>query len=286
VDRQGGNFAASSGKPSVELKSQDLLLYNVGSPDPAPAALTYGSAQSAAGTAKSICDAYAAQFNPPLTPVYGFLFQGCNAGTMLPLNSMQVGSALNQRIGRKVTMRSVKINMTIRAPTTSTVIADGGYVYGSSPAVINTQNIIRIILVYDRQTNCAAPGYSDVLASPGSSGVSGSGAGTGVVGVASSNNLNNRSRFLTVFDKNYTFGSTDAVQKHVQIYKKLNLPVIYTSNNPASNPYDVSVISTGGLFLMYVSDGVATIGPAVALTVFSRTPWGALGSCRIRFTDA
>lgn len=282
--RQGGNYAQPvGGKPSVELKSQDILVSTIATYDGATAlANPVGSVSRQCYDVqpyKAACENFANQFVPALTASYGYFVQGVSTGVMSPLNSLSVGSGLNQRIGRKITMRSFKFDGVFNGPC-GTLTANSVAGWSKGTPSVSAPVLLRIMVVYDRQTNGAPVQLSDVLASPGAAGL----VGSGQVTVSSSNNLNNRSRFLTIFDKVYSFGNADTTAKRISIYKKLNLPVIYTSNGPGANVYDVSQISTGGLFMAFISDCNAPL--AGNATGALNSPWAVCPSVRIRFTDA
>jgi len=285
--RQGGNFAASGSKPSVELKSFDNLVTNI---------IANGAANSI-GAYAAQCDAYSqavtafnAQFpNPPYpTAMSGVgFYEPNNIAVPVCLNSMTVGPAVNQRLGRKVTMRSIKVDILLQAPGTLASQANLGLIATRSAA--SQVCPVRIILAYDRQTNSAPVAARDVLAPPGQSGISGGGS---AVSVCSSNNLNNRSRFLTLYDKTHYLSSLERPYKLVQIYKKMNLPVIFSASTPTT-PWDWNQIQTGALFLMMISDGDpllsgninadSTASPSVLGQV---NPYSIMPCCRLRFTDA
>jgi len=95
------------------------------------------------------------------------------AGTFTPLNALIVGPESYQRIGRRISMRSVSIK---------------GYVNFSATSI---QDSARIIIVYDEQPNAALPVLADVFQNSNA-------------GLATSNlsflNLNNRDRFRILKD--------------------------------------------------------------------------------------
>ena len=240
--RQGGNYAQQGSKPSPELKSYDLLCYNTGATAGLPNTTFSGCCDQNQSWAGAVT-AFASQFPSPAgswlgpglgsPPGGGSCLVASNVQYGVPLNSLPIGAALNNRVGRKITMRSIKVDILFQSPGTPASAASTGISMSRGPIFQMTP--VRVLLVYDRQTNGAAVQVADVLASAGSSGVGGAAA----VSVESSNNLNNRSRFLTLFDKTYTLNSVDTPYRTVRIYKKLNLPVIYNGGAP-STPWDVA----------------------------------------------
>lgn len=95
------------------------------------------------------------------------------------LNAPVNGAALYQRIGNRITMKSIQIRGVI-APS------------GANAAAV-TEQICRIIVFYDRQTNGAAPAVADVLLNVDA-------AGTLVTSAFSGVNMNNRDRFYVLMD--------------------------------------------------------------------------------------
>lgn len=277
--RQGGNFAMASSKASPELKSLDLLMFNGGGPVAAGAttAGSFAQTQSSTQPQKAACENFALQFSAAAG--YGFLVTGVSNGNCMLMNSLGVGGNINQRIGRKVTMKSIKMDMLLRAACAAPQL---NALVGTQPGnpTPTYPMAIRLMIVYDRQTNGAAPQYADVLTSPGCAGIQGA---VQQVQICSSNNLNNRSRFLTIFDKTYYLGTQDKTVVPISIYKKLNLPVIY-SNNLTTSAYDVSCIATGGLFFLAISDNNTAVVANAAYGTMP-APWAEMVSTRMRFID-
>jgi len=163
------------------------------------------------------------------------------------MNGVATGTDYTNRIGRKLVMKSIYFKGVI-AP--SGVTNPGG-------------DHLRTILLYDKQTNGAAPTPADILT---------------VVDPTSPMNLNNRDRFIVLKDWNhgieaatYTAGVLSGGsprQKPIKVYKSCNYEVIFNNTTNA-----VTSIQTGGVFLLTLDStgtGVET------LTYF----------CRIRFDDA
>jgi len=97
-----------------------------------------------------------------------------NTGTFTAFNTPVVGSELYQRIGRKIYMKSLVVRGNI----------DG------TAANVNDQ--IRIMIIYDRQSNAGIPNQLAILQDSNAAG--------GTTSVYSSINLTNRSRFLILKD--------------------------------------------------------------------------------------
>lgn len=167
--------------------------------------------------------------NNPLTSSFG---------TAAVLNSMQLGTANGQRIGRKIQLRSVQIRYTVTPP------GAGGV----------SQN--RFVIVYDKQTNGAAPTASDVFA---------------INAFDSPLNLNNAERFVVIMDEITDSCQSQLINMSGKRYAKIRLDTLY-----AGNAGTVGDITTGGLFLFCANNSDPIVG--VASTSYSYT--------RVRYTDA
>jgi len=163
------------------------------------------------------------------------------------LNGVAVGTDFTDRIGRKVIMKSCFFR---------------AFLY---PVDDTTQNdILRCIIVYDNQTNGAAPIITDIFkqSSP-----------------LSQLNLNNRDRFKILYDKEFPIGKVDTTTdaafsngKNVYVFKKylkLNHEVIF-----GGTAATVASIQTGSIYLMFVTANTAAASANV------------LWTNRIRFVDA
>jgi len=164
------------------------------------------------------------------------------------LNGIATGTDFTDRIGRKVNLKSLFIRYNV-GPEDQTV----------------TDNLVRILVVYDNQTNGAAPIIGDVLKSANS---------------LSQLNLNNRDRFKVLWDKEIqlTFASNTATVAVSfgqngycgKKFKSLrNLEMIF-----GGTAATVASIQTGSIYLITI--GSATAGAASTFSF----------SSRIRFVDA
>lgn len=154
------------------------------------------------------------------------------------LNGMTRGDDNNQRIGREVLMRSVLLSYSIAVNTVSGLDVR-----------------VRVMIVYDRQTNTLAPVITDILNSSN---------------VVSIRNLSNVRRFSILYDVVHVLNSY--IEPFGQLYRKyyrhLNHPVVYNSGNAGT----VADIVTGSLYL------VAFCSTAVDSPTISY-------AARIRYTD-
>lgn len=167
------------------------------------------------------------------------------AGTSIagPINAISNGAEIYQRVGRKVYMKSVQIQ---------------GFI---SNAATSVQDLGRLFLIYDSQSNGAFPVVADILsdlnnAAPATSGTS-------------AINLNNRQRFMVIRDHHITlpavtntagvltngpaFNDTARYSYEINWFIKLKgLETVYNQLVPGGGP-DITEIASGSLFLMFVS---------------------------------
>lgn len=164
------------------------------------------------------------------------------------LNGVPRGDGFNQRIGDRITMRSLHVRVFLMNQTGA-----NGFFGG----------IVRVMLYYDLQPNTAFPTTSDLFAAPQ--------AGYSYL------NLNYRDRFIIIRDKFCMLnqGTGDFCVNFCNINKKLRTE---TKFNAGINPDDISTITTGALYLSVCwgenNDNTVNI-PGMQ--------WNA--NCRLRFMD-
>lgn len=179
----------------------------------------------------------------------------CNTtGSVTLLNGVAVGSDYTDRVGRKIRMKSVYVRGIVGHES----IPTSGF---------SNQEICRMLIVYDTQTNGSVPALTDILKEATS---------------LSQLNLNNRDRFKVLVDKQYSVAPYLTIQADaiavsgsptnysVKKYKKLNHEVIF--NGTAST---VGSIATGALWMVWVGSTSADAGDPHASV-----------SVRVRFEDA
>lgn len=152
---------------------------------------------------------------------------GSTGGVAL-LNGVQQGTDWNQRIGRIIQMKSILFRLTL-APNIGV-----GQSVGDS---------VRILVIYDAQTNSVAPAVTDVLQ---------------VAEYDSPMNLSNRDRFKVIMDKlvamnAFNFSGAAVVggcpiNKQINKYRKMNMEVANSGVGAT-----VGSIGTGGLFLLLIA---------------------------------
>lgn len=156
------------------------------------------------------------------------------------LNGLVKGSEATNRIGQKIVMRSLLIRAKQRLQPTTT----GGC-------------SIRLLCVYDKQTNATAPLITDILLADDFN---------------SPNNLNNRERFVTMFDKVLEpLSVAGNVETGIVQFNPINMDTMF---NSAGNAGTVGDITTGSLYLFAAQSGTAAVA---APTVIFRS--------RLRFID-
>lgn len=161
-------------------------------------------------------------------------------GSPLLLNACIAGSQNFNRIGRKINLRSLQIRCVL-TPTDLTTNAQ----------------MVRMLLVYDRQTNGAAPTYADVIKSQNIAGTTSSLAGDMV-------NLDNRDRFEIIRDKIFSFNFGDSAgyapspgsyecSEYIRLQDR---PTVYNAGAAGT----VGDIQSGSLYIFWISTQAAATG--------------------------
>jgi len=169
------------------------------------------------------------------------------AGSVLLINGVAQGDDYNARQGRKIQMQSVLCRISVWEDPNSN---------------FNSGEIGRIMLVYDMQANGVAPTVANILQNSTWD---------------SPNNLDNRNRFKTLYDKEFVMEAANFATAALtngaprprifKFYKKLNLPVTFSGTGAT-----VGAISTGSLYLLYI-----TANTSNSLISYTNT--------RVRFVD-
>lgn len=149
-------------------------------------------------------------------------------GLVNTISGVAAGTDYNNRIGRKIMMRSLLIRMTLEPIATT-----------SAP----TGDVVRVIVFYDTQTNGVLPTIAQLLQNSQ---------------FDDPLNLDNRDRFRIIMDKfigmnpvTYTAGALTAgapVVKTLTKYRKFKLEGIFSGVTST-----VGSIATGGIFIAYIS---------------------------------
>jgi len=155
-------------------------------------------------------------------------------GGVFLLNGLAPGSSANQRIGRKVVMKSVYLRGYFAMGATST---------GGSP--------FRVLVVYDKQANATAFATTDVLVQDD---------------FRAANNISNRDRFVVLADRMVDYiGTGDKTVAHFEIFKKINLETMFNAGSAGS----IGDITSGSIYVMFAQTGFIATAPAT-VNWFSR----------------
>lgn len=135
-----------------------------------------------------------------------------------PLLTVASGSGESLRTGRKINLRSIALRFSVSYDATQTL---SGY--------MPQDDIVRVLVIQDRQANGTTPNLSDILEYPGGSNP-----------VFAFNNLSNKNRFRILMDKTIelvyhnafvddpSFFGFFGPQKAASWYKKCNIPIEYS----------------------------------------------------------
>lgn len=141
-----------------------------------------------------------------------------STGSLALLNGLTPGTGATERIGQKITIRSLEYR---------------GYNYVTPTD--GTDQLQRIILVLDRQANASALTIAGVLQS---------------ANVYSPRNLQNRKRFKILYDKTFNLNASAEAgsRRFTKFYMKLRRPIITDYNT--GNAGTVADIVTNSLYLI------------------------------------
>lgn len=121
------------------------------------------------------------------------------------------GSGVSQRLGERVTLKSIHVRGNIQLAEIGTIT--------------NSYGIIRLIIVQDTQANGAFPAIGDILQSPAAN------------DVVSFKNLENSQRFRTIWDRTFDIDAnngngTNSGGRFIsfQLNKKVNIPIMFSNS--------------------------------------------------------
>lgn len=180
-----------------------------------------------------------------------------------PLSLIQTGSSFFNRIGRRIEMKNVRVSGSLQPLRT-----------------VANQDYLRLMIIYDRQTNGALPALADILQTTSQTGANSNTALSGV-------NLNNRDRFVILRDLRIAppsqtdtagvitnLGPIDPITTLTNIDLFVRLKGLICQYKADSSPAVIGDIATGGLFL--VTFGLLAPGAE---------GWQAALEIRLRFFD-
>lgn len=161
-------------------------------------------------------------------------------GRVVLLNGLARGDDIGGRNGREVVMKSIetKFNLYVTAGT-------------------GVDQTHRVVIVYDRQTNGAAPVLLDVLSA---------------ATAYAPRNLENRRRFKIIFDRTVALNASGESGSHqvLSFYRRLAHPTTFNAGNAGT----VGDITTGAFFAIFYGNIAA-----------GATAGSATGTCRMRYED-
>lgn len=184
------------------------------------------------------------------------------------------------RIGRKYTIKSIKVNLGLT------------FVLKQDHCTIG---LYRVLLVHDKQCNGGVVKVHDVLDQPNADGNVIPGSPGMNYRIGAQPNISNSQRFTILYDKTKSFnnqgmgGNTQGpyhypmVDVMVKIYKKLNLPIEMSTTDS-----QISGIRSNNVFLIVMAHAAerpndADVPLQAEDSAIGFVPWG---SSRARFTDA
>jgi len=211
---------------------------------------------------------YATLVSVPTVVAPGQPNSGSTMNAIYIINAVAQNTDIYQRIGRKVTWKSLYMRFEITAS------ANG---FMTTP-VANTSipSDCRIMILWDSQMNgSTTPIYTDILA------VAGLGATAGVGAINASTammNLNYRDRYSVIADKHFNLNPMGGASNQiVKIYKNFRKPLATIWNTTTGTP-----INSGGMIVMVFGANGNSVTPS--LTVPANYVYDF--TTRLRFTDA
>lgn len=174
------------------------------------------------------------------------------------LNGVALGTSDYQRVGRRIEMGHLEMNLTITTSATTTA----------------GQDFFRMIVFYDRQTNGAAPVYGDVMHSVDN-------AGAVTVTPLSQPNNDNKYRFTILWSElvylpEPSAGGANNLSEGVSKYHWVKkIPLKGRIVQYLSDAAGVADIATGSLYFAVLSGQIASGNSDYTMT----------GKSRLRFTD-
>ncbi len=149
--------------------------------------------------------------------------------TVLHLNNIAQGVTNSTRIGQKIRMTSLYLQLT----------------FEKIPADVSPNGFVRFLIVYDKQTNSALGNFATLLELPGS--------GNPVVEMLSPNNLDQSKRYRVLLDQRMRFQKDFIEGRIVKKYIKLGLTTQYDGTGAS-----IADISSGSL--LFFTTGHITTG--------------------------
>lgn len=145
------------------------------------------------------------------------------AGNITPINLVRLGNDDNNRIGRKIVVTSIQVRAR----------------FGLEAAA--NASAVRCALIYDKQTNGALPALSDIYDT-----------GSAASAEQSMHNLNNRDRFVVLYDEIFQLDQAQKITHSFKYYRKVQLETVYGADGAT-----IAEISTGALYWVTIGSFAA-----------------------------
>jgi len=210
--------------------------------------------------------AYNPTYTPDTIPCQRLNLHSSNASSHQCLNLMQQGPGVCQRIGNKVSLKSIRIRLQLEDIPANSVAES---------------NRVRVVVYYDRNCNGAYYDFNTLYQDI----TNDNNITTGTMW--SSISVSNMDRLLTIMDKIYVVPPSTAAGQAtfedpgitcqdawtIDEYIKLkSLESVYKSTQ---NPGTIAMIQSGSLVVACYSDQIA-----------ANMPWALVGTCRLRYRDS
>jgi len=166
---------------------------------------------------------------------------------MLVLNRIQQGTSFFNRIGRKITVRSVNISGNLE------LYHEGDEEKATEP--YPDAITVRMVLVYDRQPNGSLPAFNDIFASFGNTGAKATTSYTSPLDPTKSGRFRIlRDKYFNLkpsfYKPEYVAGKS-AVYASRQLKEYIKLPNLETVYQSTSDPPTIGDIASGALYLIF-----------------------------------
>jgi hypothetical protein len=152
------------------------------------------------------------------------------SGTQIHLTNITSGTSASSRIGNEIILKGITNRYAV-ATKAQTTLAD-------------ETNIIRLIWVYDKQANAAAPGIASVLST---------------INPVSNFQDANKGRFIVLFDDFFGVGLSSDMVKCRHHSRRLNLSCLFVGAS--------AIPETGSVYLIALSDSGVTPNPVLSYDI-------------------
>lgn len=181
-----------------------------------------------------------------------------------PLNIVTIGSSAWNRVGRKITLKSLYLQGCFVA--TGNLAASAGH-------------FARIVIIYDKQTNGALPSFNDVFTDQ----INQTGGDVKSNTVFSQINLNNRDRFEVILDKRFWLPGSNSAATVTGLNGGTNAGTVEEFRNLRNRETQYKADSIPGV-IGDINNGALvmfTFGDLNGATA----PWQFAFSCRVKYKD-